>query len=99
MPSKSIRDALATFGDALTGAYATKQILFSLSMMDAQGYRGSGVETDMPVCNPRFDRALYEVVGLVHYADILPVVNHPTKLDRGEVGGEQEACPAPDKPN
>ena len=41
MWSNSVENALATFGDVLTGAHVTnvtKQILFSLLMTDARGY-------------------------------------------------------------
>src|SRR6266576_2053077 len=57
--------------------------------------KGAGwLETD--VCYPRLDRAKYEVVSLVRSADILPVIDHPSELDHGEVRGKREAGPMPD---
>jgi hypothetical protein len=50
------------------------------------------LETD--VCYPRLDRTKRKVVSLVRFADILPIVDHPTELDRGEVRGKREAGPA-----
>ena len=49
------------------------------------------LETD--VCDPGLDGAKGKVVGLVRFADILPVIDHPSELDRGEVRGEREAGP------
>ena len=53
------------------------------------------LETD--VCYPRLDGAKCEVVSLVRLADILPIIDHPSELDHGEVRGKREAGPTPDK--
>jgi hypothetical protein len=45
------------------------------------------------VCDPGLDGAKREVVGLVRFMDVLPVIDHPSELDRGEVRGERESGP------
>ena len=45
------------------------------------------------VCNPRFDSAESKVVFLVCLANLLPVLEHPSELYRGEVCGEWKAGP------
>jgi hypothetical protein len=45
------------------------------------------------ICNPRIYGTEGKVVLLVCLADLLPMVNHPSELYRGEVSGEWEAGP------
>jgi hypothetical protein len=55
------------------------------------------LETD--VCDPGLDGAKREVtvVGLVRFMDVLPVIDNPSELDRGEVRGERESGPTQKK--
>ena len=40
---------------------------------------------------------LREVVDLVRFMDVLPVINHPSELGHGEVRGERESGPTQTK--
>jgi hypothetical protein len=88
--------SIAHFTDMLIGIHATEQILSSLSMTGPRGVIKGVMWLETDVCYPRLDRAKCEVVSLVRSADIIPIIDHPSELDRGEVRGKWEASPTPD---
>ena len=48
---------------------------------------GAGTYVD----DPRLDGTEEEIILVVGLADLVPVVNHPTKLDGREVGRQRKA--------
>ena len=47
---------------------------------------GAGTYVD----DPRLDGTEEEIILVVGLADLVPVVNHPAKLDRREIGRERQ---------
>jgi len=75
------------FANVMAGAHATEKVL---SEPVNNGCEGEKVWLEIDVCNPGLDGARREVVGLVRFANILPVIDHSSELDRGEVRGGRE---------